>query len=50
MENGILINVMDAQSWNSQMVTVIGGNSRMVKRKDMEHSRGLMERDTSGNA
>jgi hypothetical protein len=31
------------------MVTVIGGNSRMVTGKDMEHSSGLMETDTSGN-
>jgi hypothetical protein len=31
------------------MVTVIGGNSRMVTRKDMEHKSGLVEADTSGN-
>jgi hypothetical protein len=31
------------------MVTVGGGNSRMVKRKDMEHGRGLIKTDTSGN-
>ncbi len=31
------------------MVAVIGGNSRMVRRKDMEHWRVLMETDTSGN-
>jgi hypothetical protein len=31
------------------MVTVIGGNARMVRKKDMEHLRGLMETDTSGN-
>ncbi len=31
------------------MVTVIGGNSRMVRRKDMEHGWVLMETDTSGN-
>jgi hypothetical protein len=49
MENGILINYMDAQSWNSQVVTVIGGNSRMVMQKDMEQWSGLMEADTSGN-
>jgi hypothetical protein len=49
MQNGILINVMDAERGNSQVVTVIGGNSRMVRRKDMEQERGLMETDTSGN-
>ena len=31
------------------MVTVIGGNSRMVRQKDMEHGRVLMDLDTSGN-
>ena len=31
------------------MVTVIGGNSRMARRKDMEHLSGLVERDTSGS-
>jgi hypothetical protein len=41
---------MDAERWNGQMVTVIRGNTRMVRRKDMEHSSGLMETDTSGNA
>jgi hypothetical protein len=49
MQNTILINYMDAQRWNSQMVTVIGGNSRMVKGKDMEQGRWLVEADTSGN-
>jgi hypothetical protein len=49
LENTILINYMDAQRRNTQMVTVIGGNSRMVKGKDMEHGRELMETDTSGN-
>jgi hypothetical protein len=49
MENGILINNMGAERWNSQMVAVGGGNARMVTGKDMEHGRGLMETDTSGN-
>ena len=31
------------------MVTVIGGNSRMVLREDTEHGSILMETDTSGN-
>ena len=50
MENIILINYMDAQRWNSQVVTVIGGKTRMVTRKDMEHYSGLTETDTSGNS
>jgi hypothetical protein len=49
MENGILINYMDAQRWNGQMVKVGGGNSRMIRQKDMEQDKGLMETDTSGN-
>jgi hypothetical protein len=49
MDNGILINNMGAQRWNTQMARVIGGNARMVKRKDMQHTSGLMETDTSGN-
>ncbi len=49
MENGILIN-MAVERWNSQVVTVIGGNSRMVRRKDMEHGKSLViETDSSGN-
>ncbi len=31
------------------MVAVGGGNSRMASNKDMEHTRVLMETDTSGN-
>jgi hypothetical protein len=50
MENGILIKNMGAERWKRQVVTVIGGNSRMVREKDMEHGRGLMETDTSGNS
>jgi hypothetical protein len=50
IQNGILINYMDAQRWNGQMVAVIGGNLRMVRGKDMEQGRGLKEGDTSGNS
>jgi hypothetical protein len=32
-----------------KMVTLIGGNSRMVTRKDMEHVSMLMEADTLGS-
>jgi hypothetical protein len=49
-ENGILINYIDAQRFNSQMVTVIGGNIRMMREMDMEHMRLLMETDTLGNS
>ena len=49
MENGISITIMDASKWKMQKVTFIGENSRMASRKDLEHMRVLMERDTSGN-
>ena len=45
-ENGILINYMATSRWNFQMVTLTGGNTRMTRGKDMEHSRLLMETDT----
>ena len=32
------------------MATVIGGNTRMVSKKDMEHGRLLVETDTSGKS
>jgi hypothetical protein len=48
-QNIILVNVMVVESWNLQMVAVIGGNSRMARRKDMEHLSGLLEIDTSGS-
>ena len=40
---------MDAQRLNIQVVTVIGGNIRMVRKKDMERLSLVMERDTLGN-
>jgi hypothetical protein len=49
LQNIILVNYMAVQRWNMQMVTSIGGNTRMVRRKDMEHLSGLVERDISGN-
>jgi hypothetical protein len=50
MENGILINHMAAERWKINMA-VGGGNSRMIRGKDMEHGkRLLMETDTSGNS
>ncbi len=49
MENGILIKDMAAERRNGQVVAVIGGNSRIIRGKDMEQRRVLVERDTSGN-
>ena len=34
---------------HGQMATVIGGSTRIARRKDMEHSSGRVERDTRGN-
>ena len=45
-ENGILINYKEAQRLNIQVAKVIGGNSMIIKRKDMEHMSGLLVRDT----
>jgi hypothetical protein len=45
-ENGIFINYMGLPSVHIQMVTVIGGNIRMITKKDMDQLNGLMERDT----
>ena len=45
----MLINYMDAQRFNFQVGTVIGGNTRIIRTKDMEQWRGLVEADTSGN-
>ncbi len=49
MENGILIKDMAAKRGKTQMVIVLGGNSRIVRRKDMEYGRVLVETNTSGN-
>jgi hypothetical protein len=48
-ENGIWINYMGLPSVHIQVVTVIGGNIRMVRRKDMDHT-GEMDRDARGNS
>jgi hypothetical protein len=32
------------------MVAVFGGNVRIIRRKDMDHITGMMERDTRGNS
>jgi hypothetical protein len=49
-ENGICINYMGLPSVHFQLVTVIGGNIRMVRGKDMDHITGLVNRDTRGNS
>jgi hypothetical protein len=49
LENGSTINYINAPRFTSQMATVIGGNSKITRKKDMEHMRVLMETDTSGN-
>jgi hypothetical protein len=41
---------MAASRFTIQMVRVIGGNSRMARKKDMEQLSGLMKTDTSGNS
>ncbi len=33
-----------------QLVTVIGGSTRITKRKDMEQASGRVDRDTRGNS
>jgi hypothetical protein len=48
-ENGIWINYMGLPSVHFQMVRVIGGNIRIIRKKDMDQVTGLMERDTRGN-
>ena len=48
-ESGIRINYMALPRLHMLMVALIGGNSRMVTRKDMEHLSGLTERDTLGS-
>ena len=51
MENGILIIDMAAKRWKEQMVTVGGGNTRIITRKEMEHGKRLViETDTLGNS
>jgi hypothetical protein len=48
-EKCIFINSMDATKLNSQVEIVIGGNKKIIKRKDMEHMSGIVEKDSSGN-
>ncbi len=48
-ESGIRVNYMVLPRLHLKMVTLIGGNARMVSMKDMEHLSLLMERDTLGS-
>ena len=40
---------MAVERGNWQMVTGIGGNTRIIRRKEMEHMSGLMEVGISGS-
>jgi hypothetical protein len=50
MLNFILINCMAAASLNGQMVTVIGGITRSIRKKDMVHCCMMMVKETWGNS
>ena len=50
MENGILIKIMAVLRRKMQMVPLIGGNAKILTRKNMEHSILQMETDTSVNS
>jgi hypothetical protein len=49
MASTILIKCMVAARLNFKMVRVIGGNTRIIRVKDMVHICGLMEGNTWGN-
>jgi hypothetical protein len=49
LENIILINLMAAERRKMLMETVIGGNTRMARQKDMEHTSRRVAADTLGN-
>ena len=49
-ESGMLINYMELPRLHLKMVTLIGGNSRMIRWKDMDHLNELMETDTLDNS
>ena len=48
-ESGIRMNYMALPRLHMMMVALIGGNTRMITGKDMEHLSGLVETDTSGS-
>jgi hypothetical protein len=50
MGNFIKIKEKAVERWNTQMVKVMRGNSRMTNLKDMGHGRELMETYTSANS
>jgi hypothetical protein len=49
LENGSTINYIIPARFTTQVATVIGGNGRITRGKDMEQVSLLMETDTSGN-
>ncbi len=44
-----MVNYMVVKKLNLFMVTPIGGNSKIARRKDLERMSGLIERDTADN-
>lgn len=48
-ENGTIINYMELLWFQMQKEILIGGNSRIITRKDMQCMIGLMGQDTLGN-
>jgi hypothetical protein len=45
----MMVNYMALSRLHLKMVKLIGGNSRMIREKDMEQMSLLMEADTLGN-
>ncbi len=48
-ESGIRINYLALARLFMQVVTLIGGNTTIIRRKDMEHLSGKVERVTLGS-
>jgi hypothetical protein len=48
-ESFMMVNYMALSRLHLKMVTLIGGNTRMIREKDMEHMSGLVEADTLDN-
>ena len=45
-QSTIRVNYMALPRLHMQVATLIGGNGRIIRQKDMEHKSGLMETDT----
>ncbi len=48
-QNGIRINYMALPKLHMKIMALIGGKERIIRGKDMEHLRGLVETDTLGS-